>query len=67
MPHCRADLMIELGDVCEPAKAIESFGKDRKLDSHMGWVGQRRIKGRFDPKKITEVLLQFYRKIVSLH
>jgi hypothetical protein len=46
-----ADLIIARGDVGELARAMQRFCKDRKLDSQMGWVGQRRIKGRFDPKK----------------
>ena len=36
----RADLMRARGDVGELARAMQRFGKDRRLDSHMGWPTQ---------------------------
>ena len=65
--HGRTGLLVTRGDVGELAQAMERLGKDRKLRLRMGRVAQRRAKVRFDQKKITEALLQFYRKILPLH
>ena len=65
--HGRTGLLVTRGDVGELARAMERLGKDRKLRLRMGRVAQRRVKVRFDQKKITEALLQFYRKILPLH
>ena len=65
--HGRTGLLVTRGDVGELARAMERLGKDRKLRLRMGRVAQRRAKVRFDQKKITEALLQFYRKILPLH
>jgi glycosyltransferase involved in cell wall biosynthesis len=63
----RTGLLVTRGDVGELARAMERLGKDRKLRLRMGRVAQRRAKVLFDQKKITEALLQFYRKILPLH
>jgi len=65
--HGRTGLLVTRGEVGELARAMERLGKDRKLRLRMGRVAQRRAKVRFDQKKITEALLQFYRKILPLH
>ena len=65
--HGRTGLLVTRGDVGELARAMERLGKDRKLRLRMGREAQRRAKVRFDQKKITEALLQFYRKILPLH
>ena len=65
--HGRTGLLVTRGDVGELARAMERLGKDRKLRLRMGREAQHRAKVRFDQKKITEALLQFYRKILPLH
>jgi len=65
--HGRTGLLVTRGDVGELARAMERLGKDRKLQLRMGRAAQRRVKARFDQKKITEALLQFYGKILPLH
>ena len=65
--HGRTGLLVTRGDVGELARAMERLGKDRKLRLRMGRAAQRRVKVRFDQKKITEALLQFYGKILPLH
>ena len=65
--HGRTGLLVTRGDVGELARAMERLGKDRKLQLRMGRAAQRRVKARFDQKKITEALLQFYGKILTLH
>ena len=65
--HGRTGLLVTCGDVGELARAMERLGKDRKLQLRMGRAAQRRVKARFDQKKITEALLQFYGKILPLH
>ena len=65
--HGRTGLLVTRGDVGELARAMERLGNNRKLRLRMGRVAQRRAKVRFDQKKITEALLQFYRKILPLH
>ena len=65
--HGRTGLLVTRGDVGELARAMERLGNNRKLRLRMGRVAQRRVKVRFDQKKITEALLQFYRKILPLH
>ena len=65
--HGRTGLLVTRGDVGELARAMEKLGNNRKLRLRMGRAAQRRVKARFDQKKITEALLQFYRKILPLH
>ena len=65
--HGHTGLLVTRGDVGELARAMEKLGNNRKLRLRMGRVAQRRVKVRFDQKKITEALLQFYRKILPLH
>lgn len=65
--HGRTGLLVTRGDVGELARAMERLGKDRKLQLRMGRAAQCRVKARFDQKKITEALLQFYGKILTLH
>ena len=65
--HGHTGLLVTRGDVGELARAMEKLGNNRKLRLRMGRAAQRRVKARFDQKKITEALLQFYRKILPLH
>ena len=65
--HGRTGLLVTRGDVGELALAMERLGNNRKLRLRMGREAKRRAKVRFDQKKITEALLQFYRKILPLH
>ena len=65
--HGHTGLLVTRGDVGELARAMEKLGNNRKLRLRMGRAAQRRAKVRFDQKKITEALLQFYGKILPLH
>jgi len=65
--HGQTGLLVTCGDVGELSQAMEKLGKDRKLRVRLGRAAQRRVKARFDQKEISGALLQFYRKIASIH
>jgi len=65
--HGQTGLLVTCGDAGELSQAMEKLGKDRKLRVRLGRAAQRRVKARFDQKEISGALLQFYRKIASIH